>query len=383
MKKLLIHTWTAYSFEGKYYLPYMHWVYLNEIQQYFSKIYIIIPVGNIKDTKDLILMDFLNVEILSVPFYSNYKGALKTFFYYVKRYYFLPEIDVAYARYPAPFGWLQKFFLRKTERIIHFVGDPIDAANNNPNFTAIKKRILTTLFFPEKKLFEWACVGAKVYTNGFHIAERLKVKKILAEPLISSTLREQDFYFDDNKVINTSPKLIYIGYLRTAKGIETIVNAFSRLLKDYPKSVFTIIGEGEFESELKDLVLKLQIEENVMFHGFIDDRKKINRFLRSHDLFCFGSLSEGSPRVILEAMANGINVLSTPVGSLPSVFDDKENIVYANFKDDNDFYIKMKYMFENIDEMFKIRLNAFNKVKTFTIKKFIKTIFYNESNNEK
>ena len=62
-KNLLIHTWTAYYSEGKYYLPYMHWIYLNEIKQYFSKISLIVPVGKINDTNDLILMDFPNVEI--------------------------------------------------------------------------------------------------------------------------------------------------------------------------------------------------------------------------------------------------------------------------------------------------------------------------------
>ena len=73
MKKLLIHTWTAYKIGSNYFLPYMHWIYLNEIKKYFSKIYIIVPVGNIKDSKDLIPLTFENVEILCVPFYSNYK----------------------------------------------------------------------------------------------------------------------------------------------------------------------------------------------------------------------------------------------------------------------------------------------------------------------
>ena len=67
-KKLLIHTWTAYKKGQNYYLPYMHWIYLNEIQKYFSKIYIIVPIGIVNDPKDLIPMEFGNVEILSFLF---------------------------------------------------------------------------------------------------------------------------------------------------------------------------------------------------------------------------------------------------------------------------------------------------------------------------
>lgn len=378
--RLLIHTWTAYRKGSDYYLPYMHWVYLKEIQKYFSKVYIIVPVGLVEDPKDLIPLEFSNVEILAVPFYSSYKGAIKTFFHYLKRYYFLPDVDVAYSRYPAPFGWLQKVFLKKKKRIIHYVGDPLDAAKHNPNFSSFKKFIMSTLFLPEDKLFQWACGGADVFTNGFHIAERLKKRNITAQPLISSTLVEKDFYFSEKDIDVKKPKIIYVGYLRTAKGVETIIKAFNRLLKDFPEAIFSIIGEGEFEAELKRMVVDFDIEDKVIFYGFIDDRCRLNSFLRSHDLFCFGSLSEGSPRVILEAMANSVNVLSTPVGSLPFVFNNNENIIFADFNDDYDFYTKMKSLLSNPKEMKRIKKQAFLKVKKFTIENFIKSIFCNINN---
>jgi len=376
-KKLLIHTWTAYYSEGKYYLPYMHWIYLDEIKQYFSKISLIVPVGKINDVNDLILMNFPNVEILSVPFYSTYKGALKTFFHYLCRYYFLSQVDVVYSRYPAPFGWLQKVFFKNKKRIIHYVGDPLDAALHNPNFSKIKKTILTTLFIPENRLFLWACKGAKVFTNGFDIAEKLKLNNINAQPLISSTLIEEDFYFTEKNINSIAPKIIYIGYLRTAKGVETIIRAFNKFLNDYPEAILSIVGEGEFEYDLKKIVNSFEIEKSVIFYGFIDDRKRLNSLLRNHDLFCFASLSEGSPRVILEAMANGINVLSTPVGSLPIVFADNKEIIFAKFNNENDFYFKMIEIFKKPEKMSKIRLEAFNKVKKLTIKNFIKSIFEN------
>jgi len=374
-KKLLIHTWSAYKKGDDFFLPYMHWVYLNEIQQYFSQTYILVPVGQVTDTKDLIKIEFDNVKILAVPFYLNYKGAIKTFFHYTKQYRNLPEVDVAYSRYPAPFGWLQKVFLNNKVRIIHYVGDPLDAARNNPNFSNTKKKILIALFAPENKLFEWACKGAKVFTNGFRMAEMLDKKNIQATPLISSTLRQSDFYFEENKKFSNEPKLIYIGYLRTAKGVETIVKAFNKFLSYFPKASLSIVGEGEFELELKKLVDKLNINNSVSFYGFIDDRNRLNSLLRNHHLFCFGSLSEGSPRVILEAMANGLNVLTTPVGSLPYVFTNNEELIFADFNDVDEFALQMKSLFDNVDLMNRLRLNAYNKVNVFTIENFIKAIF--------
>lgn len=375
---LLIHTWTAYKCGENYYLPYMHWVYLNEIVKYFDEINLIVPVGKIKSAGELIQMEFGNVNIIEVPFYSNYLGALKTFFHYVYGYAKLRDCQVFYSRYPAPFGWLQKVFFSKKTRIIHYVGDPIDAAINNPNFSTFKKNMFLAMFKPENWMFEWACIGAKVYTNGFHIAKRLKRKNIQAEPLISSTLRDDDFYFSENMNDLKAPKLIYVGYLRTAKGVEIVIDAFKKLLDDFSNASLTIVGSGEFENQLIRKVKDYEISDQVDFRGFIDDRKKINELLRNHDIFCFASLSEGSPRVILEAMANGLNVISTPVGSLPHMFKDKENIIFAKFNDAEDFYKKLIYLITNKDEMIDIRKRAYNKVKNYTIKNFIKSIFINE-----
>src|SRR5690606_31075751 len=114
---------------------------------------------------------------------------------YVKAYRSLKSFNFSYVRYPIPFGWLQKFFFKKKARIIHFVGDPMDTFMNNPKLGKVKRWFYTTFFLPEHRMYMWACKGAQVYTNGFHLAERLKKYNIEANALISSTLTEGDFYF--------------------------------------------------------------------------------------------------------------------------------------------------------------------------------------------
>ena len=98
--------------------------------------------------------------------------------------------------------------------------------------------------------------------------------------------------------------------------------------------------------------------------------------MRTHDIFCFASLSEGSPRVILEAMANGINVVSTPVGSLPTIFKHNENILFADFNNATVFSDQMINLISNENNAFLLRKNAFEKVKNYKIENFLKEIFY-------
>lgn len=378
-KTILIHAWNLQRFGDDFYLPNTHWIYLNEIINYYEKIILLSPI-NILNSSDKVnghcISNLENVSVYSMPFTDGgYISALRFFFSYLKAYRNLKNIDTYYARYPVPFGWLQKIYGRSSKRIIHYVGDPIDAAQNNPNFSWIKKTILINGFKLENSFYTWACKGAKVFTNGHHIAEKLAKKNIKATPLISSTLTDNDFYFEQ-KILNSDyANFIYLGYLRTAKGVETIINAFGSLQKQMPNIKLTIIGSGESETKLK-LICRENNYENISFLGHIDDRNAINNLFRKSDIFLFGSLSEGSPRVILEAMANGLLVISTPVGSLPKTFENNKEILYADFNNVEDFSEKITSIISDNERYNFIRKNSFERIKDFTIKNFIKSIFY-------
>ena len=103
--------------------------------------------------------------------------------------------------------------------------------------------------------------------------------------------------------------------------------------------------------------------------------EKLNELLRTHDIFCFASHSEGYPRVILEAMANGLVVVSTPVGSLPLTFKNQRDILFADFNNSDDFKDKLLSISDNEFTYSRIRINAFKIASTYTIDNFIKKIF--------
>lgn len=378
MTSILLHAWTLHKRDNKYYIPYTHWVYLNEIAKYYDKICLLSPVNkNLQDTEAFEEIGmFKNVEVYELPYSEGYIDAVKHFFKYKRAYKELSSrFEVVYARYPIPFGWLQKDYFKSKKKIIHFVGDPVDTIVNNPNLSKIKKRLYITFFRPENYLFMRACRAATVYTNGSHIADKLKAKGIDAKPLVSSTLNDSDFFFVEKNIDREEPKIIYVGYLRKAKGVETVLKAFALLQKEKPKASLTIVGHGELEGELRKLVSILEIT-NVIFTGHIDNRKQLNELLRNNDIFCFASLSEGSPRVILEAMANGLAVVSTPVGSLPSTFEDGKEILFADFNNEFQFLDQLKLIIDNNDKFNMIRRSSYELVSNYKIENFLKAIFY-------
>jgi glycosyltransferase involved in cell wall biosynthesis len=115
-------------------------------------------------------------------------------------------------------------------------------------------------------------------------------------------------------------------------------------------------------------------------HGHIDDKEKMNKILRKSDLFFFPSLSEGSPRVIIEAMAQGTPVLSTPVGSLPSTFKDGETIRFFDFNDAEKAIEIVKEYVANPKPFEQQRIKAYRMVaEQFTIEKFLSKVFNYET----
>lgn len=374
---ILIQAWALYKFNNKFYIEYTHNVYITEIHKIYKKIYLISPVKTIDVAQVATLCEIQgNIEVIELPFFKNYLQAYKYFFSYISSYRKLKKLsfDTVYSRFPSPFGWLQKIYF-KEKRVIHFVGDPIDTVENNRNLSIAYRKLKIYLFSLEYYLFIWASKGrVKVVSNGHHLSNKLRKFNINAKPLISTTLNDTDFFYKDITKDSNVITLIYVGYLRKAKGVDTIIQALKIISQSSEKKYkLTIVGDGEEKDNLRNLAKMNDLD--VVFTGHIDDRNILNSLLRSSDIFCFASLSEGSPRVVLEAIANGINVISTPVGSLPYVFTDKEEILYFNFNN----FEKLAELIEELSLNYELRLkllkNSQQKVLQFKIDSFINEAF--------
>lgn len=380
MNKILIQAWNIYRLNDEFYIEYTHYIYLQEISKMYCEIYLISPVIDIDESevgqRKKISTINASIVVKMLPGVVNYISAVKNFFYYLREYNSLKKInfDLVYTRFPSPFGWLQKYFFR-SKRVVHFVGDPIDTVLVNKKMSALNKFFKIILFLPEYFLFLMACYGnVKVFSNGHHIAYSLKKYGISAKPLISSTLLDSDYFIKDTLNSSNVINLVYVGYLRKAKGVDVLINALNILKNNIDrKFVLTIVGTGEEENRLKKIVEENKLD--VFFAGHVDDRIELNAILRNSDIFCFASLSEGSPRVVLEAMANNLPVISTPVGSLPHVFQDNVDILFFNFDDHIMLAEKINILSEDKVLRSYISNNSFEKVQKFKLTNFIQEVF--------
>jgi glycosyltransferase involved in cell wall biosynthesis len=129
--------------------------------------------------------------------------------------------------------------------------------------------------------------------------------------------------------IDKERSIISVGSLGKRKNYVLLLNAFSKI--DDKKYILYILGKGEDESILKDLVKILKLEKRVIFLGFDNNPYK---YLSKISIFILSSNSEGFPNVLVEAMVCGCSVISTDCLSGPREILSPNSDVSFQLKDE-------------------------------------------------
>jgi glycosyltransferase involved in cell wall biosynthesis len=103
------------------------------------------------------------------------------------------------------------------------------------------------------------------------------------------------------------PVILGAGRLTEQKDFGTLLYAFAILRKKMDARLI-ILGEGEQRSELETIVRRLDISKDVDLYGYVENPYS---FMRQSSVFVLSSKWEGSPSVVIAALACGCPVIST------------------------------------------------------------------------
>lgn len=124
--------------------------------------------------------------------------------------------------------------------------------------------------------------------------------------------------------VNASQELVYAGVLIPRKGIHHLLAAFAQLA--HPHATLTLAGPPDnpaYAADLHEQARQLGIADRVTFAGGLSQVALAAIFARSRALV-LPSLSEGLPRVIVEAMYAGLPIVATNVSGIPDIITDGE-----------------------------------------------------------
>ena len=188
------------------------------------------------------------------------------------------------------------------------------------------------VFYPiEKHYSRFTDVLITINKEDYQNAKKMKSSKVEYIPGIGidtnriksvdydrSHIRSE-FGFNDSDFVFVS-----IGELSVRKNHKVVIKAIEKIKNNNIK--YLIVGMGDEETRLKQLVNDLGVSNRVVFAGY---RSDVYAILHSMDGFVFPSLQEGLPVALMEAMASGLPIVCSKIrGNIDLIDNGKGGFLY-------------------------------------------------------
>ncbi|RIV74395.1 glycosyltransferase family 4 protein [Flagellimonas aequoris] len=225
--------------------------------------------------------------------------------------------------------------------------------------TGLKRKLLNTV---EK--ITYAC-ATKVYPNSvglqqivldhkFTRKEKLKVIGHGSSNGIDTTYFNPELFSENTKselrnklrLANDDFVFVYVGRLVGDKGVNELISAFKKILKEHDKVQLLLVGshEKELDPLLPETDEFIATSEKVIAAGWADDVRPY--FSISHCL-AFPSYREGFPNVVMQSGAMGLFSIVSNINGCNEIIQEGVNGTIIPTKDPEAIYRAMKYVLAN------------------------------------
>lgn len=131
----------------------------------------------------------------------------------------------------------------------------------------------------------------------FHVRDRASARRELGLPV-------------DGK------QILYVGHLKETKGVVDLAHAFRAAADRAPDAHLVIVGDGAARPELEAVAATLP--GRVHLCG-AQPLERVPAYMAACDFLCLPSWNEGTPNVLLEAVACGRRLVASNVGGIPDI----------------------------------------------------------------
>lgn len=322
MAIVCIFTVKVFHQEGGNYFTYGGFgLYLAQMCQSFDQVILICKLRSGPPPEGYYKVEYENLEIVTVPAWRTELGALLVQpLVFLKGLAAVRRSDVVHARMPDWTGITGNLIARCLRvPIFHqIVGDTKGLACTIPLTKAFGLGAglrIVLLFYDWLERF--VSHGEMVFAQGqvcFDKHSQAKQRYLV----LSSAHHDDDIGEVRPKCGGNRIDVLAVGRLQTVKNHELLVRAIALLRQEDQRWHLRILGEGPKRLEIEKLACKLGVHDFVCLPGNVEHDESLWRQYDAADMFVLPSVSEGTPKVVLEAMARGCPVVASAVSGVPT-----------------------------------------------------------------
>ncbi len=197
-----------------------------------------------------------------------------------------------------------------------------------------------------------------VFERQRHLLIEQGVQEIKTQRIYNGVDLDQFNYVEKE---NTKKRIGILGRLSPEKNHTLFLKVAKLIIKNDLDCTFIIAGDGPEKQNIKDLIIKLQLENHVELLGNINNPEV---FFHSIDVMVLTSTTEAFPMTILESFAAGVPVVSINVGGINEAIINNETGVLINSYNAKEFATKIHNVLTNAEKAVKIKRAARQLVET-------------------
>jgi glycosyltransferase involved in cell wall biosynthesis len=239
---------------------------------------------------------------------------------------FAAGVDVLFIRMPFP---LPSALLGLPKpKLIHVVGNPREVIAASSDYRGLMKALALRAADRSTATIRRLIAEpmTRAATNGRQLWDLLGCRD--GRVVVSSCIYEREIRPRETRVLGDPPRLLFVGYLRPEKGVDYLLDAFEALRRVRPLKL-TLVGGSDratgSEARIRERIGRSPFRDDMTLAGMLDFGEPLFDLYRSHDVFVMPSLSEGTPRTLVEARAFGCPVVATRAGGIPSSVEHERN----------------------------------------------------------
>jgi len=220
-----------------------------------------------------------------------------------------------------PFQIPSRILKLNKPKVLHIVSSPLNVIRASTDYQGLMRQ--AALGFAQHSE---ACMKkasrepfTRVCSNGIEMWDRLSPPA--GRIVVSSCMYRREMTSKEEFALNDPPKLLFVGYLRPEKGVLDLLEAFDQVRATRPLKL-TLAGASDRETSAGQLIQsrisQSPYAQDIEAVGMVAFGEELFSLYRGHDILIQPSLSEGTPRTLVEARSLGLPVIASDVGGVPS-----------------------------------------------------------------